>query len=928
MNAVLTAQSATRTAALPERVGAEKVVWHQLHARDVSRLLDVDLETGLSAAEAVRRLEKFGPNRIAPQRGTPSCLKFLQQFNQPLVYILLLASLVTALLGEWVDSSVIFGVIFFNAIVGFLQEARAEKAIAALARMVVAEVVVRRGGVRQRIPSETVVPGDVVLLHAGDRVPADLRLFKVKNLQLDESALTGESLAVGKHCNVLALDTVLADRKNLAFAGTLVATGQGEGVAWATGDETQTGRIARLVAEAVELSTPLTKKLRHFSHLLLWVILGFAAATFAIGLARGERAVEMFMAAVALAVAAIPEGLPAAVTIVLAIGVGRMARRRAIIRHLPAVETLGSTTVICSDKTGTLTENAMTVREIFAGGKFYEVSGVGYEPEGEVRSDGAAVDVVDHPALAHCLGAGVLCNDAQLLRGDDGRLAVQGDPTEAALLVAAAKAGFVREDAHRESPRLDMIPFDSEHMYRATLQEAASGRVIYKLGAAERLLDRCSHALADDGRRIAIDINAVHRALEGMASRGLRVIACASRGVDAKHATLEHVHVAGGLTFLGLQGMIDPPRPEATEAVARCRGAGVVVKMITGDHAATACAIAQQLRLTGDEEPSDTCAVLSGRQIDRLDDEELTEVVERTVVFARVAPEQKLRLVRALQRRGHVVAMTGDGVNDAPALKQADIGIAMGVSGTDVAKEAADMLLTDDNFATIEAAVEEGRGVFHNLTKFIVFTLPTSIGEGLILLMAIVFGTLLPAMPVQLLWVNMTAALLLGLMLVFEPKEADLMLRPPRNPKRPLLTFALMMRTGLVSLIMLAGAFWLFFWELNRAGETLAEARTAVVNVVVLVELGYLFNCRSLNHSIWCIGLFTNRAAIIGSVAMIAAQLCFTYAPVMNKLFHTAPIGTVTWLRIAAVAAASFATVEFEKWVRFGGQRAKPAMPE
>jgi Ca2+-transporting ATPase len=929
MNAVLSERVAKSSAGLRVPPAADPAVWHQLQAQEVLRLLDVDLASGLSNAEATKRLEKFGANRITPQRGTPWWLKFLQQFNQPLVYILLIASAVTALLREWVDSGVIFGVVFVNAVVGFIQEGKAEKAIASLARMVVTTVTVRRGAVSQRIASEVVVPGDIVLLQPGDRVPADLRLFRVRNLHLDESALTGESLPAGKHCDPLALDTVLADRKNLAFAGTLVVAGQGEGVVWATGDQTETGHVARLVSEAVDVSTPLTKKLQQFSRLLLWVILAFAAVTFMIGVARGERAVDMFMAAVALAVAAIPEGLPAAVTIVLAVGVGRMARRRAIIRKLPAVETLGSTTVICSDKTGTLTENQMTVREVFAGGRSYEVTGVGYEPlGGGVRLDGAAVDLAEHLALAECLRAGVLCNESQLVRRDDGRIAVQGDPTEAALLAAAAKAGLVHADLHSQSPRVDMIPFESEQMFRATLHEAASGRVIYKVGAAERLLDRCSHALDPRGRRVSLDRDAAQREVERMAERGLRVIACARRQVEARHATLEHAHVAAGLTFLGLQGMIDPPRPEATEAVARCRGAGIAVKMITGDHAATACAIARQLGLSGGRQPSDECAVLTGRQIKRLADEELPEAAERTAVFARVEPEQKLRLVRALQDRGHVVAMTGDGVNDAPALKQADIGIAMGVSGTEVAKGAADMVLTDDNFATIEAAVEEGRGVFDNLTKFIVYTLPNELGEGLILVTAIVFGTLLPALPVQLLWVNMMTALLLGLMLVFEPKEQDLMLRPPRDPRRPLLTFALLMRTGLVSLIMLGGAFWLFFRELGQPGATLAEARTAVVNVIVIVEVAYLFNCRSLNHSLVHIGLFSNPAVIVGAVAMVLVQLLFTYAPPMNRVFHTAPISGHAWLRIVVVAGFSFAVVEFEKWVRFGGERGQRAVPE
>jgi len=900
--------------------------FHQLHSEEVLRLLDVDLKSGLAGEEVKHRQAKFGLNRITARRGTPAWVKFLQQFNQPLVYILLAAVGVTAFLGEWVDSSVIFCVVFINAIVGFLQEAKAEKAIESLSRLVATETTVRRDGSKQRVHSEQLVPGDVVLLQAGDRVPADLRLFHVKSLQIDESALTGESVPVPKHSDPLALDTVLADRKNLAFTGTLITAGQGEGVVWGTGDQTETGHIATLISEAVDLSTPLTKKIAHLSKLLLWVILALAVATFAIGVARGQKAVEMFMAAVALAVGAIPEGLPAAVTIVLAIGVSRMAKRKAIIRKLPAVETLGSTTVICSDKTGTLTENQMTVREMFAGGKSFEVTGGGYEPKGEIQIGGAAVKVAEHPALAECLRAGVLCNDSQLVR-DDGRLKVQGDPTEAALLVVGEKGGLLHAETHKESPRVDVIPFESEHMFRATLHDAQASRVIYKVGAVERLLDRCADALNERGELVPLDKAAVHQAVEAQAARGLRVLALVRRHVDANHAKLEHHHVAEGLTFLGLQGMIDPPRPEAIASVRKCQEAGIAVKMITGDHLVTARAIAGQIGLKGREENGKLVA-LSGRELEKISDAELPEVAERTAVFARVAPEQKLRLVRALQSRGHVVAMTGDGVNDAPALKQADIGVAMGISGTDVAKGAADMILTDDNFASIEAAVEEGRGVFDNLTKFIVWTLPTNAGEACILLTAIVLGTTLPMLPVQLLWVNMMTALCLGLMLVFEAKERDLMQRPPRDPKRPLLTFALMMRTGLVCLIMLAGAFWLFFYEMNRAGETVAAARTAVINVIVLVEIGYLFNCRSLNHLLVAIGPFTNRWVIGGSLAMLAAQLLFTYTPLMNKLFHTAPISGESWLRILAVAAASFVAVEFEKWIRFGRHRDAHRIPE
>jgi Ca2+-transporting ATPase len=885
------------------------------------RLLDADLKTGLSSAEVKHRLEKFGPNVVRARRGTPAWLKFGQQFNQPLVYILLLAGGVTAFLVEWVDSLVILGVVMINAVVGFLQETKAENAIDALARMVVTETTVRRDGRQQRVHSESLVPGDVVLLQPGDRVPADLRLFHLRSLQVDESALTGESVPVHKHTDPLALETILADRRNLAFASTLVTAGHGEGVVWATGDKTETGRIAWLIAETVDLQTPLIRKIAQFSRLLLWVILGLAAITFAIGLARGEKVVEMFMAAVALAVGAIPEGLPAAVTIVLAIGVARMAKRRAIIRKLPAVETLGSTTVICSDKTGTLTENQMTVQKIYAGGKLYEVTGSGYEPKGEIRLDGTATKLAGHPALAECLRAGVLCNDSLLERDESGRLKVQGDPTEAALLVAAEKAGLLQADTHRASPRVDMIPFESKHMFRATLHHAATGPVIYKVGAVERLLDRSTDALAANGEFVPLDKAAVHRAVERMAARGLRVLAFARRHADPHHARLEHAHVAGGLTFLGLQGMIDPPRPQVIAALHRCQEAGIAVKMITGDHAVTARAIARQIGLGED------LAALTGCELGKIPDNELPAVVEHTAIFARVAPEQKLRLVRALQSRGHVVAMTGDGVNDAPALKQADIGVAMGISGTDVAKGAAAMVLTDDNFASIEAAVEEGRGVFDNLTKFIVWILPTNLGEAAMLITAILLGLPLPALPLQLLWVNLTDTLL-GLPLAFEPKEPGLMRRPPRSPHQPLLTHPLIMRTGLVTLIILIGGLALFLWELRAENAGLALARTVVVNLFVVVEALYLFNCRSLNRPFFAVGLFGNRLALCGVFAMLGAQLLFTYAPLMNELFHTAPISGESWLRIAVVAGIAFAAVEIEKWIRFGGRRGEHAIPE
>ena len=562
----------------------------------------------------------------------------------------------------------------------------------------------------------------------------------------------------------------------------------------------------------------------------------------------------------------------------------------------------------------------MTVQEVFAGVTFFDATPTGYESK--VAGDPPVrVDVQRHPALVECLRAGVLCNESRINRQAD-KLHTHGDPTEVAMLVAGEKGGLVYADAHRDSPRVDTIPFDSTHMFRATLHDTGATRVIYKVGAVERVLERCDFALDSQGARLPIDRKVVQDVMTGMAARGLRVLACARREVNVDHAKLERTHVAGGLTFLGLMGMMDPPRSEAIAAVRKCQEAGIAVKMITGDHLITARVIAEQVGLR------DHASALTGRELEKISDEDLPLVARDTGVFARVAPEQKLRLVRALQAMGNIVAMTGDGVNDAPALKQANIGIAMGVAGTEVAKNAADMVLTDDNFATIEAAVEEGRGVFDNLTKFIVWTLPTNAGEASILMVAIVLGITMPALPVQLLWVNCSTAILLGLMLVFEPKEPALMQRAPRHPARPLLTFALTMRTGLVTLIMLAGAYWIFAWEMEQAGETASEARTAVVNVIVLVETAYLFNCRALHRACFSSGFFANRWAFGGALAMVAAQIFFTYSPVMNRLFHTAPISAESWLRIAGIAAAVLAVVELEKWIRYGRGRSTHVVPE
>lgn len=890
--------------------------WHQLQSEEVVQLLQTDIREGLSTPEAKSRLEKYGPNVISGKSGRPPFLKFLDQFNQPLVYILIAASVITAGLGELVDASVIFGVVLVNAIIGFIQEYKAEQAINALSKMVTVDARVKRDGQPRRIDSAMLVPGDVVLMQSGDRVPADIRLFSVKNLHCDESALTGESLPVPKHARPMSLDTILAERKNIAYAGTLVTYGQAEGVVWGTGNSTETGRIARLISEAVSLSTPLTRKIAEFSKLLLWIILGFAAFSFGIGLLRGGEWVHMLMAAVAMAVGAIPEGLPAAVTITLAVGVARMARRHAIIRKLPAVETLGSTTVICSDKTGTLTENQMTVRQAFVGGRFFDFSGNGYEPVGEIRSEGQLVTADSEPALTELLKAGLLCNDSQLVR-ENGIWKTEGDPTEGALITAAQKIGHTNE-LHSHHPRIDIIPFESESQYMATLHghHELNHKTIYKKGSVERLLNRCSSMLMEDGSKQALDRSTIESAVESMAHDGMRVLAFARKSMPDEQQTINHGHVVNELVFLGLQGMIDPPRPEAIESVRLCQQAGIRIKMITGDHLLTARAIAEQLGIHHHNGESNALEAMNGRQLESVDDAVVADVAERTDIFARVAPEQKLRLVRALQSRGHVVAMTGDGVNDAPALKQADIGVAMGKSGTEVAKGAADMLLIDDNFASIEAAVEEGRSVFDNLTKFIVWTLPTNAGEGLILLAAILLGTMLPVQPVQLLWINMTTAICLGLMLVFEPKEKEIMRVPPRDPRLPLLRLPVIMRTGLVSLMMAGGAFGFFLHERKVMGTDLPVAQTMVMNVVVFVELFYLLNCRSLSRSMFRIGVFSNPWIFAGIAVMVLLQLAITYLPFMNQLFHTAPLSLDAWGKILAVGLATYAAVGLEKSIR------------
>jgi Ca2+-transporting ATPase len=888
--------------------------WHHLESTEVLDLLESDPQKGLDLHEYQRRLNHFGPNTLKPGKPKNPVLRFLLQFHQPLVYILGAAGLVTGLLGEWIDSSVIFGVVLVNAVIGFIQESRAVAAIESLARTVKTEATVIRSGQRRRVDASEIVPGDILFLQSGDKVPADIRLISVKDLQTDESTLTGESIPARKNSASVPRETILAERHSMAYAATLVTYGQATGVAVLTGDHTELGRISGLIAGATELQTPLTKKIASFSRVLLFVILALGGLTFATGVLRGEDAAAMFMSAVALAVGAIPEGLPAALTITLAIGVSRMARRRAVIRRLPAVETLGSTTVICSDKTGTLTQNQMTVQRIAAGGYHYRVTGSGYQPEGEIIPENGAVKAGENTAAVEILRAGVLCNDSDL-SGDDGLWSVHGDPMEGSLITAAVKAGIHAGNLRSAMPRIDSIPFESQHQFMATLNfQAEDSGVIYVKGALEVLMPLCGTAMSSEGKVIALDPEQAASDAEKMAEQGLRVLAFAMKYAGGSRSLEKGL--LSDMVYLGLQGMIDPPRPEAAQAVKTCQKAGIDVKMITGDHVVTARAIASRIGII-QEKAADaaTSRSMTGSEIALLSDAELAEAVSVTSVFARVTPEQKLRLVEALQDRGNVVAMTGDGVNDAPALKTANIGIAMGMAGTEVARDAADIILTDDNFATIEAAIEEGRGVFDNLVKFIVWTLPTTLGEGMVILVAVFAGVPMPILPVQILWINMTTAVLLGLMLAFEPREPGLMEREPRKPDTPILTGSLIFRISLVGILLLMGSFGMFELIL-RSGQDVSVARTAAVNLFVMGELFYLFNCRSLSSSVFRIGFFSNPPLLAGVLAMIALQLAFSHLPLMNRLFHSSPITLRTWGYIIIFSMLIYCAVGLEKYLR------------
>jgi len=879
--------------------------WHQQEVSHALEALGSGAE-GLTEAEAGERLRRYGPNRLTPPKKRGILMRFLLQIHNVLIYVLIGAAGVTAALGEWTNTGVILGVVLINAFIGFIQEGKAEKSLDAIRNLLSPRATLIREGHRREVAAEDLVPGDIVLLSSGDKVPADLRLIELRNLRIEEAALTGESEPVEKGLAPVPASAPIGDRTCLAYSGTLVVFGQGRGLVVATGDDTEIGHIGRMLASVEGVTTPLFKQMAVFGQWLTVGIMGLALFALIFGLLVHDQGLaDMFLAAVGIAVAAIPEGLPAIMTITLALGVQRMASHRAIIRRMPAVETLGAVTVICSDKTGTLTKNEMTVRRLVTAERLITVEGSGYAPHGAFVAGGRDLDPLEAPDLAELGRVALLCNDANL-RKSGGEWRLEGDPTEGALITLGRKMGLDPRFEVEALPRIDVIPFESQHRFMATLHHDHAGHAFaFIKGAPEEVLLRCTQQ-RQQGEDHPLNHAWWQEWMEAMGRQGQRVLALAFAPMPAGKSDLAFADLEGGLTLLGLAGIMDPPREEAIRAVARCQAAGIGVKMITGDHAITAQAIGACMGIGGG-------SALTGAEIEELDDEALRRAVAATDVFARASPEHKLRLVQALQANGEVVAMTGDGVNDAPALKRADVGVAMGHKGTEAAKEAAEMVLADDNFATIEAAVEGGRTVYDNLRKAVIYVLPVSSGQAAMVLVAVLLGIALPITPVQILWVNMVTAVTLSLAFAVEKPEADIMRRPPRDPATPLVDGFMVWRILFVTMLMAAASFGLYLWE-KASGSDLVTARTVAVNALVMAEMFYLFNCRSLKGSI------LNREGFLGNTLalqvlglLLLLQLAFTYIPLMQTLFQTAAIDAAAWLRILAAGVLLLLIVEGEK---------------
>ncbi len=891
----------------PEELKATK--WHTTDAEEALNKLKSDASEGITSDEAKKRLEEFGPNKLPEQKQRGPLMRLLMQFHNVLIYVLLAAAVVTALMDHWIDTWVILAVVVINAVIGYVQEGKAEQALENLKKMLSLKANVVRDGRRIEINAEELVPGDIVKLESGDKIPADIRIIAQRNLKIEESALTGESQPVNKTTEPVDENAVIGDRKSMGFNSTMVTYGRATGIVTGTGANTEIGKINTMMGEVEKMTTPLLQQIDGFGKQLSVAILVLTASMFAVGyLFHDYEISELFMAVIGLAVAAIPEGLPAIMTITLALGVQRMASKNAIIRKLPSVETLGSVTVICSDKTGTLTRNEMTAKTVVTANSMYEVEGTGYEPKGEIKSPDSGFDPKNDDALTRLLQSVYLCNEAEIEQKDE-QWILKGDPTEGALITLGQKAG-IQNDVDGFS-RHDTIPFESDHKFMATLHSDKSAgkddRIIFLKGAPERVIDMCGSALTEKGEG-DLDSEFWHGQIDKIAARGERVIAAAMKKASASAGKIEMSDVKEDLVFLGLIGMIDPPRPEAIEAIKACQQAGIKVKMITGDHAITASAIGHELGICEEKK------AITGSELEQTSDEDLRKLAHEYDVFARTSPEHKLRLVKALQENGEVVAMTGDGVNDAPALKRASVGVAMGIKGTEVTKDASDMVLADDNFASIAKAVEEGRTIYDNLRKAILFILPTNGAEAFVIMAAILMGIALPITPVQILWVNMVTAVTLAIALSFEPAEFGVMKRPPRDPKASILGGYFIWRVTFVSLL-IGGITLAAYYYLKDNGYQLEQARTIAINILVAGQAFYLFNCRYLRESAFSTGFLDNKVALGAVGALVLFQLVFVYAPFMNAWFGTEPIPLSYWSWALAGGLAVFVLVEVEKLV-------------
>jgi len=873
-------------------------------AEEVVKAFDVDADKGLSSEEAKKRLEQYGRNEIPKTAGRTWWQRLLAQFNNVLIYVLIAAAVITALMNHWVDTWVILAVVIINALIGFIQEGKAERALESIQQMLSLEAVVIRDGKKQTIDAEELAPGDIVMLKSGDKIPADIRLFKSKDFRVEESPLTGESTSVEKDTEAVEKESIIGDQTSMAFSGTVVTYGKATGVVTGTGTYTEIGKINQMMSEVEEITTPLLQKIEKFGKWLSLIILGITTLFFGFGyLFRDYETFELLMAVIGLVVAAIPEGLPAIMTITLAIGVQRMAARNAIIRRLPSVETLGSVNVICSDKTGTLTRNEMTAKSVITADKEYRIEGTGYKPEGKFLLDDKEVDPEKEKVLWQLLQTARACNNAEIDKDDQGSWKLTGTPTEGAMLTMGYKAGL--KDFKPE--RIDSIPFESDHKYMATLNKVNGKAFVYMTGAPERIIEMCTKQASDNGSK-KIDQDFWEQKMEEAAAMGQRLLGVAYNETDANRTELDKENCEHNKIFLGIVGIIDPPRDEAIDAIKECKEAGVQVKMITGDHVITARAIGKEIGI-GDGEKA-----ISGKELEDMSDEKLREVSEEYDVYARTSPEHKLRLVSALQENGRLCAMTGDGVNDAPALKKANIGIAMGIKGTEVSKDASEMVLADDNFASIVNAIEEGRTVYDNIRKALLFILPTNGAESLVLMAAILLGMVMPITPLQVLWVNMVTAVTLALAIAFEPMEEKVMERPPREPNEPILGKIFLWRIVFVSFL-IGGLTLGIFLFMQSQGVDNNMARTIAVNTLVAGQLFYLFNCRQINSPAISRGFFGNKYAFIAAGALVVLQLFFVYVPFMNTFFDTAPIGGSYWLYSLAGGLLVFIVVELEKFL-------------